>query len=64
MGEIVPAHTSPTLHPPPLPLCINCRDYSTLRVNNARSKSLGIMCNITHPWRLNPHQQTEGAQSC
>ena len=26
MGEVVPARTSPTLHPPPLPLCINCRD--------------------------------------
>ena len=26
MGEVVPAHTSPTLHPHPLPLCINCRD--------------------------------------
>ena len=24
MGEVVPARTSPTLHP--LPLCINCRD--------------------------------------
>ena len=26
MGEVVPARTSPTLHPHPLPLCINCRD--------------------------------------
>ena len=26
MGEVVPARTSPTLHPPSLPLCINCRD--------------------------------------
>ena len=23
MGEVVPAHTSPTLHPHPLPLCCN-----------------------------------------
>ena len=26
MGEVVPARTSPTLHPHPLPLCINCRN--------------------------------------
>ena len=26
MGEVVLACTSPTLHPHPLPLCINCRD--------------------------------------
>ena len=26
MGEVAPARTSPTLHPHPLPLCINCRD--------------------------------------
>ena len=26
MGEVVPARTSSTLHPHPLPLCINCRD--------------------------------------
>ena len=26
VGEVVPARTSPTLHPHPLPLCINC-DY-------------------------------------
>ena len=26
MGGVVPAHTSPILHPPPLTLCINCRD--------------------------------------
>ena len=26
MGEVVPAHTSLTLHPPSLPLCINCRN--------------------------------------
>ena len=25
MREVLPARTSPTLHP--LPLCINCRDY-------------------------------------
>ena len=30
MGEVVPARTSPTLHPPSPPLCINCR---TVRVN-------------------------------
>ena len=28
MGEVVPARTSPTLIPHPLPLCINCRDYN------------------------------------
>ena len=35
MGEVVPARTSPTLHP--LPLCINCRRVvtSTLRVKHA-----------------------------
>ena len=27
MGEVVMAHTLPTLHPHYLPLCINCRDY-------------------------------------
>ena len=26
MGEVGPARTSPTLHPHPLPLCINCCD--------------------------------------
>ena len=62
MGEVVPARTSPTLHPHPLPLCCNypvekCHSASIVATSTLRVK-------IKRKLRMSMKYETTGSFRC
>ena len=57
MVEVVPAHTLLTLHPHPLPLCINCRDkqFKELRLEIIIEKTM---------WYTEMRNENESQEFC